>query len=191
MSVEVSTATAANVANVANAADLLRLPRGTWRYELVRGELRRMSPAGHAHGRVAARLTASLGSFVDSHDLGAVYAAETGFLLARSPDTVRAPDVAFVRADRLAAAPAEGFFPGPPDLAVEVVSPSDSYSAVEEKVFEWLDSGCRIVVVLDPRRQVATLYRSRQTISLLSPPNLLSAEEVVPGWSVPLAQLFR
>ena len=78
-----------------------------------------------------------------------------------------------------------------PDLAVEVVSPSDSYSAVEEKVFEWLDAGCRAVVVLDPRRQVATVYRSRQNISLLSPPDLLSAEDLVPGWSVPLAQLFR
>jgi Uma2 family endonuclease len=150
-----------------------------------------MSPAGHEHGRVAARLTSSLGLFVDEHDLGAVYAAETGFLLARNPDTVRAPDVAFVRADRLAAVSAEGFFPGPPDLAVEVVSPSDSYSAVEEKVFEWLDAGCRAVVVLDPRRQVATVYRSRQNISLLSPPDLLSAEDLVPGWSVPLAQLFR
>jgi Uma2 family endonuclease len=128
---------------------------------------------------------------VDEHDLGAVYAAETGFLLARNPDTVRAPDVAFVRADRLASTAEEGFFPGPPDLAVEVVSPSDSYSAVEEKVFEWLDSGCRVVVVLDPRRQVATVYRSRQSISLLSPPDLLSAEDLVPGWSVPLAQLFR
>jgi Uma2 family endonuclease len=182
MFVETSTAT---------AEDLLRLPRGTWRYELVRGELRRMSPAGHAHGRVAARLTASLGSFVDEHDLGAVYAAETGFLLARNPDTVRAPDVAFVHSDRLAAAITEGFFPGPPDLAVEVVSPSDSYSAVEEKVFEWLDAGCRVVVVLDPRRQVATVYRSRQNISLLSPPDLLSAEDLVPGWSVALARLFR
>ena len=123
-----------------------------------------MSPAGHAHGRVAARLTISLGLVVEQNSLGAVYAAETGFVLSRHPDTVRAPDVAFVRGERLASAPAEGFFPGPPDLAVEVVSPTDTYSAVEEKVFGWLEAGCRAVVVLDPRRQVASVYRSRQSI---------------------------
>ena len=149
-----------------------------------------MSPAGHAHGRVAARLTASLSLFVEQHHLGAVYAAETGFVLSRDPDTVRAPDVAFVRAERLAPAPAEGFFPGPPDLAVEVVSPSDTYSAVEEKVIGWLDAGCRAVVVLDPRRRDAAVYRSRQSISILSTDDALSAEDLVPGWSVALRELF-
>jgi len=177
-------------ATLATAEDLSRLPRGAWRYELVRGEIRRMTPAGHAHGRIAARLTSSLGAFVEQHGLGAVYAAETGFVLSRGPDTVRAPDVAFVRMERLASAPAEGFFPGPPDLAVEVVSPTDAYSAVEEKVFGWLDAGCRVVVVLDPRRQAASVYRSRQSISILSAGDALSAEELVPGWSIGLRELF-
>src|SRR5947209_13851353 len=114
------------------AEDLLRLPRGTERYELLRGELHRMSPTGHTHGKVAARVTGSLSPFVEEHDLGEVYAAETGFTLRRNPDTVRAPDVAFVTAARvLALQPAgEGFFSGAPDLAVEVVSPSDSYSEI-------------------------------------------------------------
>ena len=104
------------------ADELIRLPRGTWRYELVRGELRQMSPSGHVHGKVAAHVLGRLMPFVEEHNLGETYAAETGFFLRRNPDTVRAPDVAFVTAAKLAATTlsAEGFFPGAPDLAVVV-----------------------------------------------------------------------
>lgn len=175
------------------AADLLRMPRGVWRYELVRGELRRMSPAGHAHGRIAARFLLRLGLHVERQRLGAVYAAETGFVLQTAPDTVRAPDVAFVTAARLRSTPLspEGFFPGAPDLAVEVVSPSDSYSDVHAKVIEWLDGGCRVVVVADPKKQSAAVYRSLTSVVLLSGEQALVIEDLLPGWSVQVSDLFR
>jgi Uma2 family endonuclease len=175
------------------AEELLRLPRGTWRYELLEGELRRMSPAGHTHGRVAARVTGSLSPFVEEHELGEVYAAETGFILRREPDTVRAPDVAFVTAARLRELqPAEeGFFAGAPDLAVEVVSPSDSYSEVEGKVEEWLAAGVQVVVVLDPRRQAGTVYRPGAEVRFLSAADTLALPDLFPGWSLPLARVFR
>ena len=114
-------------ARVVAAEELLRMPDDGFRYELVRGELRKMAPTGHVHGKVAMRLGARLDQYVDEHKLGVIYAAETGFRLASDPDTVRAPDVAFVRQDRLdLAEEPQGYFPGPPDLAVEVVSPGDT-----------------------------------------------------------------
>src|SRR5215210_9215561 len=105
------------------AEELLAMPDDGFRYELVGGELRRMAPAGHHHGRLTVNVTIPLGQHVREHGLGSVYAAETGFLLARDPDMVRAPDVAFVRRERLTAPrDTTSYFPGAPDLAVEVVS---------------------------------------------------------------------
>jgi Uma2 family endonuclease len=169
------------------------LPRGSWRYELIEGELRRMSPAGHTHGKIAARFTAKLLDFVDAHDLGEVYAAETGFLLAKDPDTVRAPDAGFVTAQRLASMQlaVDGFFPGAPDLAVEVISPSDSYGDVESKVRVWLEAGTRAVVVLDPRRASATVYRPDGGVEFLAEGSELALGELLPGWSVGLPDIFR
>ena len=124
------------------------MPDDGFRYELVQGELRRMNPAGNVHGRVAMSFAWRLAQYVDENKLGTVYAAETGFRLATDPDTVRAPDAAFVsRASNEAVGEVEGFWPESPDLAVEVISPGDNYADVEEKVFAWLDAGTKIVVV--------------------------------------------
>jgi Uma2 family endonuclease len=173
------------------AAELLRLPDAGHRYELVKGELRQMPPAGHQHGRIAMRLAWRLAQYLEEHDLGAVYAAETGFLLARSPDTVRAPDVAYISKQRLAAtAPGEGYWPGAPDLAAEVVSPSDTFSEVEGKVVEWLSAGTRLVIVIDPRRENMTVYRGLSDIAFLTRGAILEAGEVVPGWSMAVDALF-
>ena len=128
------------------ADDLLRMPDDGFRYELVKGELRKMAPAGHEHGRVAIRFSWRLAQHVETNDLGAVYAAETGFLISTNPDTVRAPDVAFVSRKRIEGVKkAEGYWPGAPDLAVEVVSPGDTYTEVEEKAIEWLEAGTLMV----------------------------------------------
>lgn len=173
------------------ADELLQMPDDGFRYELLKGVLVKMAPAGSEHGKLAMRLGWRLAQHVESQKLGIVYAAETGFQLASNPDTVRAPDVAFVRQERVAeAGEAKGFWPGAPDLAVEVVSPSDTYTAVEDKVLDWLDAGTLMVVVVNPRQRTVTLYRSRADIVILTQNDILDGKDVVPGWSLPIQELF-
>jgi Uma2 family endonuclease len=152
-----------------------------------------MTPSGHVHGKIAARVAGWLAPFVQQHGLGEAYGAETGFILQRAPDTVRAPDAAFVTTARLAAInpSPEGYFPGPPDLAVEVVSPSDAFSAVEAKVAEWLASGTQAVVVVDPQRKAAAVHRPDGRVLSLAATDVLLLPDLLPGWSLPLAELFR
>jgi len=150
-----------------------------------------MSPAGGRHGRIGARILSRLGSHVDSHGLGEVYNSDTGFRLFSNPDTVRAPDVAFLTREHAhEVGDTEGFIPGAPDLAVEVISPTDSYVEVDEKVSEYLEAGTRMVIVVNPRRRVATVYRSPGDIALLTENDTLDGADVVPGWSLPLRELF-
>ena len=174
------------------AEDLLRMPDDGFRYELVRGELRKMTPAGQQHGRIAINVTLPLAQHVRAHNLGTVYAAETGFRLAADPDTVRAPDVAFIRRDRVeAVGDVQGYWPGAPDLAVEVISPSDTYTEVEEKLFDWLDAGARLVIAVNLRQHTVTVYRSRADIVHLTEDDTLDGGDVVPGWSLPVREVFR
>lgn len=173
------------------ADDLLRMPDDGFRYELVRGELRKMSPAGHKHGRIAIKVSTSLDNHVTLNKLGAVYAAETGFLISSDPDTVRAPDVAFVSQKRLdEVGDVEGYWPGAPDLVVEVISPGDTYTEVDEKVLEWLEAGALMVVVVNPRKRAATVYRSLTDIVVLTENDTLDGGDVVPGWSVTVRDIF-
>jgi Uma2 family endonuclease len=167
------------------------MPRDGFRYELVEGELRQMSPAGHNHGRIAIRLTAPLAQYVATHGLGEVYAAETGFKLKSNPDTVRAPDVSFIRQERVdEVGDTEGYWPGAPDLAVEVNSPGDRVGEVEEKVREWLNAGARLVWIISPKLRVVTVYRSLTDIVTLTEKDALDGGEVVPGFQFPVAKLF-
>jgi Uma2 family endonuclease len=173
------------------AEELLSMPDDGFRYELVEGELRRMSPAGHNHGRIAMRLAVPLGKFVAENKLGEVYAAETGFKLKTNPDTVRAPDVSFIRQERVEEiGETEGFWPGAPDLAVEVNSPGDRVGEVEEKVQEWLNAGARLVWVVSPKLRAVTVYRSLTDISTLTEKDMLDGGEVVPGFQFSVAELF-
>lgn len=150
-----------------------------------------MSPAGGRQGRVAFKLGWMLANHVFRHQLGTVYAAETGFLLARDPDTVRAPDVAFVSADRVATvADDAGFVPLAPDLVGEVVPPGGSFSRVEEKALGWLASGTRMVLVVNPAHDTVHAYRSQREIVVLSNDDELDANDVIPGWKIRLAELF-
>lgn len=173
------------------ADELLRMPGGPFRRELVRGELKQMALAEAEHGRVTAETGMRLAGHVAFNRLGVVYAAGTGFQIASDPDTVRAPDAAFVRKERAAEMRrVQGYLPGAPDLAVEVISPGDTYSEVVEKAFDWLDAGSRLVVVVDPRRRNVTLYRSRDEIRVLGEGDVLDGADVVPGWRVPVSELF-
>ena len=173
------------------ADELLHMPDDGCRYELVQGELRRMTPAGNVHGRVAMSFAWRLAKHVQENRLGTVYAAETGFKLANDPDTVRAPDVAFVSRHRLeAVGEVEGFWPGAPDLAVEVISPGDSYADVEEKVFDWLAAGTKMVVVVNPRQRSATVYKSQTDITALTEADVLEGDHVVPGFELAVREIF-
>lgn len=181
----------ATLSQLTTAEDLLRMPDDGFRYELVRGELRKMAAAGHQHGRIIINITTPLDQHVRAHDLGTVYAAETGFKLASDPDTVRAPDVAFIRRERVGAVgDAGGYWPGAPDLAVEVISPGDTYTEVEEKIFDWLDAGTRMVMVVNPRRRLVTVYRSLAGIIILTENDTLDGGDVVPGWTLPVRDVF-
>jgi Uma2 family endonuclease len=173
------------------AEELLQMPDDGFRYELVRGELRKMPPAGHVHGKVANRLNWRLAQYVEVNDLGVVYIAETGFKLASDPDHVLAPDVAFISRERVEeVGDTAGFWPGAPDLVVEVISPSDTYTEVEEKVFDWLEAGTRMVVVVNPRRRAVTVYRSLTDVVVLTENDTLDGGDVVPGWNMPVKDIF-
>jgi Uma2 family endonuclease len=174
------------------ADELLEMPDDGFRYELVRGELKRMAPAGDEHGYLAGELFAGLRNYVKAKKLGRVYAVETGFKLSSNPDTVRAADVAFVSNERLGKKPGlvKGYRAVAPDLIVEVVSPHDRHSKVMEKVSAWLGAGTRMVMVVDPDRRTVTVYRSLQDIHVLSEEDVIDGADVVPGWTLPLRELF-
>ena len=172
------------------ADELFRLPDDDMQHELVRGELRTMAPPGGEHGELSLVAGAALLHHVRANNLGRVY-AETGFLLAADPDTVRAPDVAFVGRDRPEAATRiRGYIPGAPDLAIEVVSPNDLYTEVDEKVAEYLEHGTRLVLVVNPRRRSVAVHRPTQPVRVLTIDDVIDGEDVVSGWSLAVRELF-
>jgi len=172
------------------AHELLALPDDGYRYELVKGELIRMSPAGYRHGKVTMKLAGPLYSHVTRNNLGTVHAAETGFKLESDPDTVRAPDIAFVALDREPDDEVTGYWDGAPDLAVEVLSPNDRPRNVEPKVRQWLATGARMVWVVSPELRTVTVYRSPDRIDVLTEKDKLSGEDVVPGFEIRVADVF-
>jgi Uma2 family endonuclease len=173
------------------ADQLFMMPDDGFRYELVRGKIRHMPPAGSEHGAVIMNIGTPLDQFVKGNSLGVIFGAETGFKIASEPDTVRAPDLAFVRRERI---PGEGiprgFWPGAPDLAVEVVSPGDTYTEVEEKVLDWLNAGTRIVLVLNPHTRTVAAHTSHTDVVRLTESDTLDGREVLPGFTCGVAELF-
>jgi len=168
------------------ADELLRVRLPGKRVELVQGRLLVREPPGLRHGRIAAELAYLLAHHVRASDLGRVYAAETGFKLTHEPDTVRAPDVAFISRDRLPEPEPEGYAELAPDLVVEVLSPDDRPGEVLAKVADWLNAGSRLVWVVDPKRQFVRVYGQDGSESRLGTGQLLDGEDVVPGFSCPL-----
>jgi Uma2 family endonuclease len=171
------------------AEELLQLGLSEKRTELVHGQLVVREPAGYRHGEIAARLLASLYNFVESRALGRVLTAETGFVLRRNPDTVRAADVAFVRQDRLPVPPPSGFADVAPDLVIEVLSPSDRPGDVLSKIGDWLDAGVLLVWIIDPQRSDARVYRADGSQEHLGEHAWLDGESVVPGFRWPIDNL--
>lgn len=159
--------------------------------ELVRGEIIRMRPTGGEHGIIAMRIGEWLSAHVRVNNLGVVCAAETGFIVARDPDTVCAPDAAFVSKERMGDVKRpKKFWPFAPDLAVEVVSPSDTAEDVEKKVREWCAGGTRMVWVLYPTLGTVHVYRSPTDVRILQPGDTLSGEDVVPDFSCTVTDIF-
>jgi len=173
------------------ADELLEMPDDGYRYELVKGELRKMAPTGDEHGDITMELAAQLYRHVKEYRLGKIYAAETGFKLESDPDTVRAPDIAFVTQEKFErTGRLRGFRSGAPDLAVEVLSPSDRISRVEGKVAQWLAGGARMVWVVSPKLHTVTVYRSLTDIVTLTEKDKLDGADVVPGFQMNVVEIF-
>jgi Uma2 family endonuclease len=174
--------------------ELLRMPRDGQKYERVDGQIR-VSPAGYRHGAVIMRLAIRLGAFVFERKLGHMADSSTGFRWPGRhpdrPDNVRCPDLSFVAAGRF---PDEcepvDFAALAPDLAVEVLSPSDRRGDVLEKVGEYLDVGTRLVWVIDPEKRTALAYRSLANVRVIGEADMLDGEDVVPGFACPLKDVL-
>lgn len=173
------------------AEELWQLAKNGMRHELVRGELRTMPPAGGEHGVTTIHLTGPLWAHITPLDLGELVAAETGFIIFRDPDVVRAADIAFVSKARIPATGIpKGYWPGTPDLAVETVSPNDTMEDVDEKVDDWLRAGTKMVWVVNPKRRTVTVYRSRDHAQILSEKDELDGQDVLPGFRILVAKIF-
>ena len=176
------------------ADDLWRMGEGDVRRELVDGEVIEMTPVGGLHGKVTGRVYRRLSDHVDARGLGEVVVGDVGFVLTlpSDPERVRAPDVAFVAMARLPEGRLpQGFIRGAPDLAVEVLSPSDNPVEVQQKVRDYLEAGTRLVWVLAPLARTATVYRPDGSARLVREPESLDGEDVLPGLVIALADLLE
>ena len=163
------------------------LAMGEGRRELIYGEVIEMAPTGMEHAYFENEIALHLTIFVKAHGLGKVYTGEAGFVLATDPDLVRAPDVAFIRRERVVRT--RKYYRGAPDLAVEVVSPGDSYSDVNEKVKMWLEHGTKEVWVVDERRETVQVYKQGSDVTLKKGDEI-DGGDLLPGFRLPLEEIF-
>ena len=178
-----------DTSRLVTAAELEKFPDDDYRYELVEGRVIRMSPTGYEHGRIVARLLWLLETHLRARRVGSVV-TEVGFKLRSNPDTVRAPDVAFVRQARIPTATLKGFWTGPPDLAIEVLSPDDRAVDLRAKVEEYLSCGVAVVVVIDPDEPNATIHRATVRSVTLRSGDQLDLDDVVEGFRCSLQEVF-
>ena len=173
------------------ADEFFDLPDNGRRYELVDGQVEEVVPSAYESGRVGGKLCVKLGAHVEEHDLGEYGVSESGFQLRANPDSVRAPDVWFLRKNRLPnQAARRRFFRGAPTLAVEVISPSDRYSATLRKVMEYLNAGAEMVWVIDPEERTAVSHRAGREPVLIDEHGTLDGEDVVPGFQIELRSIL-
>jgi Uma2 family endonuclease len=172
------------------ADQLLRMSIPDKRVELVRGVLVVREPPGYRHGRIVAELAFQLAKHVKSAGIGQVVVGDAGFQVTSDPDTVRGPDIAFIKGDRVPAPGTVGFPTLGPDLIVEVLSPHDRPGETLAKVGDWLEAGTKLVWVIDPERRAARVYRQDGTETSINAEEQLEGEDVLPGFSCPLAAIL-
>ncbi|MEA2527333.1 MAG: hypothetical protein QOF73_4560 [Thermomicrobiales bacterium] len=162
------------------------------RYELIRGVLREVEGMSEKHGAIGGRAMAYVGGFVLQHDLGEVFISDSRFVFPGSPPSWLAPDIAFISADRLPGSEfAEGYSRRIPDLVVEVKSPSNTEAEIFEKVAIYLAGGVRLVWLVRPMQQTVTVFRPIGPEQILGEGDVLDGEDVLPGFQLPLSELFR
>jgi Uma2 family endonuclease len=171
------------------AEELIRLPDDGLRHELIKGELLTMSPPGELHGAVTMNLSILLGQYIKLRNLGQMYAAETGFKLESDPDTVLAPDIAFIQSDHVGVL-TEKYRAGAPDLVVEVRSRGDKKRKVEEKTARWLGLGAFAVWVVDPKQKTVDVRFADGRQRLLTVEDELTGDDIVPGFRCRVAEIF-
>lgn len=181
--------TASPVPEPITAEQLLAMPDDGNFYELDEGRLIFVPPSAFKSSQVAMLVGFLLLQFVRERNLGVVGGEQGGVVLRRGPDTVRAPDVSFIRRERMVDT-GRGYFSGAPDVAVEVLSPSDRYTAVARKVSQYLAAGVRLVWVIDPYARTAAIYRPGQEVEELSEDGVLDGEDVIPGFCLPLSEIW-
>ncbi len=172
------------------ADELWRLPKVDKLYELVQGELIIMSPAGFDHGEISQNILFLLQVHVRKNGLGSIVGPDTGFVLSRDPDTVRSPDGAFIRKERTLTPRPVKYWDGVPDLAVEVLSPSDSATEMDAKVQEYLDAGATEVIVITPKMKMVKIFRHGHTATVLRSGDILRDLESVPGFQCQVDEIF-
>ncbi len=160
------------------------------RCELVEGRIVKLSPTKMPHGRYEFEMARLLGNFVEKHDLGVVMVGEVGVYTRRDPDTVRGADVLYISHERLAQATPGGFMDVAPELIVEVMSPSDRWSEVRKKIKEYFEIGVTAVLIVEPEEQTIALYRSPTAIQEFALNGALTLEDILPGFNLPLNQLW-
>ena len=181
----------ASTTSLMTADDLLRLPDNAHGLELIEGRLVRMSPTGWIHGKIINAIANTLSDFVYAQHLGEVCGAETGFLIDQNPDTVLAPDAAFVRAEHVTNPDEEGFLRLAPDLVVEVALPSQYRPEMEEKAQRWLNAGCRMVWLVWPKAKQIDIWRSNIPSVTLNAADNLDGADVLPGFRCQIAKLLQ
>ena len=177
--------------NLLTADDLLAMPDDGMRRELIRGELIEMPPASDDHGFAGHGLTWRMGAFIHQHGLGQGRIAETGFWIEVGPDTVLAPDYAFISYERMSSRPqARGYAQVIPDLVMEVVSPNDQQPQVDRKIQLWLNAGVRLVMVIYPASQEVHTHHDDGTVRRFGPGDTLTCEPVLPGFACAVDEIF-
>lgn len=171
--------------------EFMALPDDGWQYELIEGVPHRMPSAGREHGEIETEFIFQLRTHVATQGLGRIYPGDTGFFFDQNPPTVRGPDVAFVRTDRLPPGERKGFLPVVPDLVVEIVSPSDRAPHVADKIEFYLDRGVPLVWAVYPEPPRIVVHRAGQEPRELGVDDVLDGGDVLPDFRLPVADLFR